>query len=1029
MEDKTLFFSFLFFITFTVELFFGITIIHLNPKGKLNRQFFIISIALCFWSFGFAMSNSAENMEICLFWRRFSALGWTVVYSMLLHMILILSGKNKVLKKKHYLLLYLPAAINLYVFSISESISRGQYNLVMGTYGWFNITVNNGWDWFFYIHYLGYILAGVVILLNWKHTSDDHIVKKQANIILWSIVCITILGTLTDIILDSILKGSIPQIAPIFNLIPVLSLIYSIKNNSFMKETTQDKNELILTSTTRIKLYFYLAILFLVGGTISSSSYFIPNLILIRKGVESTIYASVILYIIGILIMLFQFISKENIRDFLVLSVILLSIPITTFIFIENAAITVWVFPLILIIVSLVFNTKVPLTLVTIVGIITQIFVWTHVPTDTVYIDKWDYILRIGIFVVAYGIGTIINKIYINRLKENIDKVKSQKLLSAVSFEFVSANKINIDEKINNTLEEIGEFFEIDRAYIFTINQQNSTMTYSYEWCAEGIVAEVETIEEVPLDVFPWWMERLRNDGWVFIEDVSKLPNEASSEKEQLTRQNIKSVMVVPIESSTGITGFVGLDSVRDFKSWADDDIDLLKILANILSDGLIKIKSENEIEYMAYYDHLTGLANRTLFTDRLRQAIEVAKRNEKFVAVIFMDLDSFKMINDTMGHSRGDEILKRVAQNLTNILRKTDTAARFGGDEFLIMLDNIENEKNISDIANKIMDTFKRPFIIDEHEFFITGSAGIAVYPRDGEDGETLVKNADIAMYRAKANGKNKYVMCTENMKEEVKKNMTISNHLFRARERGELMVYYQPQINLQTGKIIGLESLLRWNHPTFGMIPPNVFIPLAEKNGSINSIGEWVLRTACNQNKAWQDMGLLYARIAVNLSVIQFNDPLIVEKVDKILKETGLSPKHLELEITESIAVKENKNVVDILDRLKKLGVSISIDDFGTEYSSLSRLKTLPIDRIKIDMQFIHGIEGNEKDQAITKIIINLANSLNLEVIAEGVETKGQMEFLNQKMCDEAQGYYYYKPMPAEELEEILINKIIKL
>lgn len=241
--------------------------------------------------------------------------------------------------------------------------------------------------------------------------------------------------------------------------------------------------------------------------------------------------------------------------------------------------------------------------------------------------------------------------------------------------------------------------------------------------------------------------------------------------------------------------------------------------------------------------------------------------------------------------------------------------------------------------------------------------------------------------------------------------------------------MVYYQPQINLQTGKIIGLESLLRWNHPTFGMIPPNVFIPLAEKNGSINSIGEWVLRTACNQNKAWQDMGLLYARIAVNLSVIQFNDPLIVEKVDKILKETGLSPKHLELEITESIAVKENKNVVDILDRLKKLGVSISIDDFGTEYSSLSRLKTLPIDRIKIDMQFIHGIEDNEKDQAIAKIIINLANGLNLEVIAEGVETKGQMEFLNQKMCDEAQGYYYYKPMPAEELEEILINKIIKL
>ena len=361
--------------------------------------------------------------------------------------------------------------------------------------------------------------------------------------------------------------------------------------------------------------------------------------------------------------------------------------------------------------------------------------------------------------------------------------------------------------------------------------------------------------------------------------------------------------------------------------------------------------------------------------------------------------------------------------------IRKTDTVARFGGDEFIILLNNIDNHNDISKIADNIMRVFSKPFIINGQEFFITASGGIATYPIDGEDSESLVKNADTAMYEAKDNGKNQYSLCTPDMKNEVEKNMKLSNDLYRALERNELSIHYQPQIDLTSKEITGLEALLRWKHPEYGMISPVVFIPLAEKNGLINSIGEWVLRTACNQNKAWQDMGLLYARIAVNLSVIQFNDPLIVEKVDKILKETGLSPKHLELEITESIAVKENKNVVDILDRLKKLGVSISIDDFGTEYSSLSRLKTLPIDRIKIDMQFIHGIEGNEKDQAITKIIINLANSLNLEVIAEGVETKGQMEFLNQKMCDEAQGYYYYKPMPAEELEEILINKIIKL
>ncbi len=265
---------------------------------------------------------------------------------------------------------------------------------------------------------------------------------------------------------------------------------------------------------------------------------------------------------------------------------------------------------------------------------------------------------------------------------------------------------------------------------------------------------------------------------------------------------------------------------------------------------------------------------------------------------------------------------------------------------------------------------------------------------------------------------------MCTEDMKNEVKRNITISNHLYRALERDELMLHYQPQIRLHTNKIIGLEALLRWNHPEMGMIPPNVFIPLAEKNGLINSIGEWVLKSACKQNKKWQDMGLPKLRMAVNLSIIQFNNPHMVSSIDRILKETGLSPEYLELEITESIAIKETTDTVSILNNLKELGVTISIDDFGTEYSSLNRLKMLPIDRIKIDMQFVQGIESSEKDQAITKIIINLAKSLGLEVLAEGVETKPQLEFLNQKMCDDVQGYYFYKPMPSENIADLLKN-----
>ena len=295
---------------------------------------------------------------------------------------------------------------------------------------------------------------------------------------------------------------------------------------------------------------------------------------------------------------------------------------------------------------------------------------------------------------------------------------------------------------------------------------------------------------------------------------------------------------------------------------------------------------------------------------------------------------------------------------------------------------------------------------------------------PLDGEDSESLVKNADTAMYEAKDNGKNQYSLCTPDMKNEVEKNMKLSNDLYRALERNELVVYYQPQVDLPTSKIVGVEALIRWMHPTRGMISPGVFIPIAEGNSLINSIGEWVLKTACIQNKKWQDMGLPHMNMAVNLSPVQMINPKIVENIENIIKETRLDPKYIELEITESVTIQESDYVIDVLNKLKKIGVSIAIDDFGTEYSSLSRLKMLPIDRIKIDMQFVQGIENNEKDKAITMVIINLAKSLGLNVLAEGVETNSQLEFLNQKMCDYVQGYYYYKPMPAEELEKILVD-----
>ncbi len=436
--------------------------------------------------------------------------------------------------------------------------------------------------------------------------------------------------------------------------------------------------------------------------------------------------------------------------------------------------------------------------------------------------------------------------------------------------------------------------------------------------------------------------------------------------------------------------------------------------------------KIQEKIQHLAFHDHLTGLANRLLFTDQLNHGIALSERNEKMLAILFLDLDGFKMINDTMGHTVGDQLLVDVSHRLLHTVRKSDVVARVGGDEFVIMIENIEEPNTIQRVAEKVLNSFREPFNLNNHNFFITTSIGVAVYPEDGENADTLVKNADIAMYKAKEKGRNQCLFCTPLMKTKALETVKLSNQLYGALDRDELELYYQPQVHCTTGRIIGLEALLRWKHPVFGMVSPAKFIPLAEQTGLIVTIGEWVLRTACQQNKAWQNAGLPRVRMAVNLSVRQFQSPDIVGLVDAILQETGLDPNDLELEITESIVMKETAHVIEMLTAFKNKGVAISIDDFGTEYSSLNYLKQLPVDKIKIAMPFVQGINVSEKDEAITKAIIVLGKSLGLRVIAEGVETKNQLSFLTQRMCDEVQGFYHYKPMPAGDVETILKKQI---
>lgn len=443
---------------------------------------------------------------------------------------------------------------------------------------------------------------------------------------------------------------------------------------------------------------------------------------------------------------------------------------------------------------------------------------------------------------------------------------------------------------------------------------------------------------------------------------------------------------------------------------------------ANLQEEMRKRGEIQEKITHLAYHDYLTDLPNRLLFTELLGHAMSMSKRLGKMLAVLFLDLDGFKNINDTMGHYTGDWLLKEVADRLVHRVRSSDTIARLGGDEFVIMIENLSEVDGINVFAQKILQAFAEPFMLQNQACHVTTSIGIAVYPTDGEDADTLIKNADIAMYQAKDKGKNQFAFFTSNMKAHVVKNMRLSNYLYQAIEKNELEVYYQPQINCQTREIVGVEALLRWHHPTEGMVLPAVFIPIAEQTGLITAIGEWVLRQACNQNRTWQKAGLPGLRVAVNVSVKQLQNPGFVQTVHAVLIETGMDPGYLEIEITESAIMKDHHGVSDVLAALKQMGVKITIDDFGTEYSSLNYIKTMPVDRIKIAMTFIHGIGVNHKDEAIIKAIIVLTQSLNLNVIAEGVETCDQLKFLTECLCNEIQGYIYYRPMPAAQLAGLL-------
>ena len=668
-------------------LFLGIYILYLNSKKAINRVFFALSITLFIWSFGLAIAISSPDMITCLFWRRFSAFGWGGFFSVLLHFFLTFTQKNKLLKKWWiYILMYVPALITITAYTYFPSINTNQYNLVKTALGWTNIAVNNGWDIYYIIYYSSFTLIGFYTMWKWCKSNPDLQAKRQTQLVMISIIASIILGSITDTLINTIFSQPMPQIAPVFMVFPIIVIYYTIRKYGLMNPKHGVNEDTLVTDRVRKSVIYNLSMTFIIGSVLHFSLiYFVDNN---TKLITVLIFSSCLL-IAGVVLRIIQGAKlRNNIKEILITTTLAVIIPVITLEFLQYGSETVWAVSFIFIIISLIYGKEVHQIFLAIVIIVTQIIVWMLKPQADITTEEVDYISRIVFYFIAIWFAFFVKRIYVSKISESANQVKAQKLIAQVSSDYISVNESNIDSKTDDALKNIMEFMEADRAYIYMFSPDRETLT-STHLSIKSDKKHLKLLDEKSLVIneYPWFLSCISNDGIINIPDFEQVPAEAGDEIEKLAQREFKSLLGLPIKSSGNILGLLGIESTELIRKWNDSQIDFLRIVSNIIADAYAKVNQEKEIKYMAYYDYLTKMPNRLLFKDRLNQAIYMAQRANKMIAVIFLDINSFKTVNDTMGHEGGDELLIKVSNELHKSIRKSDTVSRFGGDEFLIML------------------------------------------------------------------------------------------------------------------------------------------------------------------------------------------------------------------------------------------------------------------------------------------------------------------------------------------------------
>lgn len=607
--------------------------------------------------------------------------------------------------------------------------------------------------------------------------------------------------------------------------------------------------------------------------------------------------------------------------------------------------------------------------------------------------------------------GTVVD--ITQRKQAEAELQKRDKLLEGVATAMTHLlTSTDYSTAIDRVLETLGEVTGIDRIYIYEqhtdLKTKQDVATLRFDW--NRFLRQREGEDTVILN---------RNKPEIL---CLCIPGYPCSECFICQQKPPLSQLIVPIFVDDISWGYITFEDYSQERQWSSGEESILTAMAASIGGTIERQRAEDTIRYQAFHDLLTGLPNRNSLNENLSSALTKANKRRDKMAVMFIDLDRFKTINDTLGHAVGDRLLQKATQRLKCCVRSGDLIARWGGDEFTLLLPQISTIDDATKIAQRILDILKPAFSLEGHQLYISSSIGIAIYPEHGENAKTLLKNADAALYRAKAEGRNNYQIYVPTMTSQATELLELENGLHKALEQQQFFLYYQPRVDTKTGNITSMEALVRWKHPQYGQVLPKTFISLAEENGLIVPLGNWVLRTACHQNKAWQDAGLPRIRVAVNISLRQLQQANFIDTIAEILAETGLKPQFLELEITETAAMQNAGFAREVLRHLVNMGCHITLDDFGTGYSSLNYLKTFPLHTLKIHESFLQDLTVSSADTAIVSTIVALGGGLNLSVVAEGVETFAQMEYLQSLQCQQMQGYLFSHPLPAPEAKKLL-------